>query len=67
MKPKERVLALIKISSIPLGGYQISHICGFWWWQSVYVYLKELEDAGLIEGRFVDGPYPRKRYYYVKP
>lgn len=32
-------------------------------WGRFYRALGQLEDAGIVEGRFEDGPYPRRRMY----
>lgn len=63
MKPKLRIVGLLHASQKSFTAYQIAEICNVWF---IYSKLKELEDEGSIQSAWVEGPYPRKRVYWIK-
>jgi DNA-binding PadR family transcriptional regulator len=60
---RARVITCLRVKS-GLSGYQLmkdTHLRG----ARLYVALGELERDGEITGRWVDGPYPRRRLYQL--
>lgn len=65
MKAKERIVALLKVSSRYLSAWEIEDITNVWF---VYIHLKDLEEEGIVESNWLDeqAPFPRKRVYRLK-
>lgn len=63
MNAKSRIIGCLQLSGLRLTAKEIKDRTRLWW---PYRALLELEEEGVIHSDWIEGPYPRKRVYWIE-